>query len=208
MKKTRTKKNWIKEHLSDEFVKRAQKDGFRSRAAYKFIEMNDKYHLIRSNDRIVDLGSAPGSWSQAASSLITDRGKIFAIDLLPMDDVKNTTFIQGDFRELSILQKLEELLENTAIDLVISDMAPNISGIKMVDQQRAIYLNELALEFVKNNLKQNGFFLVKSFVGADFEKFLSELKIHFKKVFKIKPDSSRSRSSEIFLLGYEFQSKA
>lgn len=208
MKKTRTKKNWIKEHLSDEFVKRAQKDGFRSRAAYKFIEMNDKYHLIRSNDRIVDLGSAPGSWSQAASSLITDRGKIFAIDLLPMDDVKNTTFIQGDFRELSILQKLEELLENTAIDLVISDMAPNISGIKMVDQQRAIYLNELALEFVKNNLKQNGFFLVKSFVGADFEKFLNELKLHFKNVFKIKPDSSRSRSSEIFLLGYEFQSKA
>jgi len=112
MKKTRTKKNWIKEHLSDEFVKRAQKDGFRSRAAYKFIEMNDKYHLIRPNDRIVDLGSAPGSWSQAASSLISNNGKIFAIDLLPMDDVKNTTFIQGDFRELSILHKLEELLEN------------------------------------------------------------------------------------------------
>lgn len=205
MKKTRTKKNWIKEHLSDEFVKRAQKDGFRSRAAYKFIEMNDKYRLIRPNDRIVDLGSAPGSWSQAASSLVSNNGKIFAIDLLPMDDIKNTTFIQGDFRELSILQKLEELLENTVVDLVISDMAPNISGIKMVDQQKAIYLNELALEFAKNHLKQNGFFLVKSFVGVNFDEFLAELKINFKKVFKIKPDSSRSRSSEIFLLAHELK---
>ncbi len=203
MKKTRTKKNWIKEHLSDEFVKRAQKDGFRSRAAYKFIEMNDKYNLIRSNDRIVDLGSAPGSWSQAASSLITDRGKIFAIDLLPMDDVKNTTFIQGDFRELSILQKLEELLENTAIDLVISDMAPNISGIKSRDQAMINDLNYLSLEFALDWLKPKGHFMVKTFMGSGFEDYVKRLRSLFNKVKIEKPDSSRDRSAEIFLIGLE-----
>lgn len=203
MKKTRTKKNWIKEHLSDEFVKRAQKDGFRSRAAYKFIEMNDKYHLIRSNDRIVDLGSAPGSWSQAASSLITDRGKIFAIDLLPMDDVKNTTFIQGDFRELSILQKLEELLENTAIDLVISDMAPNISGIKSRDQAMMNDLNDLSLEFALDWLKPKGHFMVKTFMGSGFEDYVKRLRSLFNKVKIEKPDSSRDRSAEFFLIGLE-----
>ena len=203
MKKTRTKKNWIKEHLSDEFVKRAQKDGFRSRAAYKFIEMDDKYHLIRSNDRIVDLGSAPGSWSQAASSLITDRGKIFAIDLLPMDDVKNTTFIQGDFRELSILQKLEELLENTAIDLVISDMAPNISGIKSRDQAMINDLNDLSLEFALDWLKPKGHFMVKTFMGSGFEDYVKRLRSLFNKVKIEKPDSSRDRSAEFFLIGLE-----
>ncbi len=203
MKKTRTKKNWIKEHLSDEFVKRAQKDGFRSRAAYKFIEMNDKYHLIRSNDRIVDLGSAPGSWSQAASSLITDRGKIFAIDLLPMDNVKNTTFIQGDFRELSILQKLEELLENTAIDLVISDMAPNISGIKSRDQAMINDLNDLSLEFALDWLKPKGHFMVKTFMGSGFEDYVKRLRSLFNKVKIEKPDSSRNRSAEFFLIGLE-----
>lgn len=203
MKKTRTKKNWIKEHLSDEFVKRAQKDGFRSRAAYKFIEMNDKYHLIRSNDRIVDLGSAPGSWSQAASSLITDRGKIFAIDLLPMDDVKNTTFIQGDFRELSILQKLEELLENTAIDLVISDMAPNISGIKSRDQAMINDLNDLSLEFALDWLKPKGHFMVKTFMGSGFEDYVKRLRSFFNVVKIEKPDSSRDRSAEFFLIGLE-----
>ena len=203
MKKTRTKKNWIKEHLSDEFVKRAQKDGFRSRAAYKFIEMNDKYHLIRSNDRIVDLGSAPGSWSQAASSLITDRGKIFAIDLLPMDDVKNTTFIQGDFRELSILQKLEELLENTAIDLVISDMAPNISGIKSRDQAMINDLNDLSLEFALDWLKPKGHFMVKTFMGSGFEDYVKRLRCFFNTVKIEKPDSSRDRSAEFFLIGLE-----
>ena len=203
MKKTRTKKNWIKEHLSDEFVKRAQKDGFRSRAAYKFIEMNDKYHLIRSNDRIVDLGSAPGSWSQAASTLITDRGKIFAIDLLPMDDVKNTTFIQGDFRELSILQKLEELLENTAIDLVISDMAPNISGIKSRDQAMINDLNDLSLEFALDWLKPKGHFMVKTFMGSGFEDYVKRLRSFFNTVKIEKPDSSRDRSAEFFLIGLE-----
>jgi len=208
MSKANSSKNWIKGHVKDPFVIQAQKDGYRSRAAYKLIEIDKKYHIIKPGIKAVDLGAAPGGWSQVLSNKIGATGRVVAADLLEMPPIKNIDFIQGNFEEEKVLRDIQDKLKNLPVDLVISDMAPNISGIKMVDQQRAIYLNELALEFVKNNLKQNGFFLVKSFVGADFENFLSELKIHFKKVFKIKPDSSRSRSSEIFLLGYEFQSKA
>ena len=208
MSKANSSKKWIKGHVKDPFVIQAQKDGYRSRAAYKLIEIDKKYHIIKPGIKAVDLGAAPGGWSQVLSNKIGATGRVVAADLLEMPPIKNIDFIQGNFEEEKVLRDIQDKLKNLPVDLVISDMAPNISGIKMVDQQRAIYLNELALEFVKNNLKQNGFFLVKSFVGADFENFLSELKIHFKKVFKIKPDSSRSRSSEIFLLGYEFQSKA
>ena len=208
MSKANSSKNWIKGHVKDPFVIQAQKDGYRSRAAYKLIEIDKKYHIIKPGIKAVDLGAAPGGWSQVLSNKIGATGRVVAADLLEMPPIKNIDFIQGNFEEEKVLRDIQDKLKNLPVDLVISDMAPNISGIKMVDQQRAIYLNELALEFVKNNLKQNGFFLVKSFVGADFEKFLSELKMHFKKVFKIKPDSSRRRSSEIFLLGYEFQSKA
>lgn len=208
MSKANSSKNWIKGHVKDPFVIQAQKDGYRSRAAYKLIEIDKKYHIIKPGIKAVDLGAAPGGWSQVLSNKIGATGRVIAADLLEMPPIKNIDFIQGNFEEEKVLRDIQDKLKNLPVDLVISDMAPNISGIKMVDQQRAIYLNELALEFVKNNLKQNGFFLVKSFVGADFEKFLNELKLHFKKVFKIKPDSSRSRSSEIFLLGYEFQSKA
>ncbi len=208
MSKANSSKNWIKGHVKDPFVIQAQKDGYRSRAAYKLIEIDKKYHIIKPGIKAVDLGAAPGGWSQVLSNKIGATGRVVAADLLEMPPIKNIDFIQGNFEEEKVLRNIQDKLKNLPVDLVISDMAPNISGIKMVDQQRAIYLNELALEFVKNNLKQNGFFLVKSFVGADFEKFLNELKLHFKKVFKIKPDSSRSRSSEIFLLGYEFQSKA
>ena len=208
MSKANSSKNWIKGHVKDPFVIQAQKDGYRSRAAYKLIEIDKKYHIIKPGINAVDLGAAPGGWSQVLSNKIGATGRVVAADLLEMPPIKNIDFIQGNFEEEKVLRDIQDKLKNLPVDLVISDMAPNISGIKMVDQQRAIYLNELALEFVKNNLKQNGFFLVKSFVGADFENFLNELKLHFKKVFKIKPDSSRSRSSEIFLLGYEFQSKA
>jgi 23S rRNA (uridine2552-2'-O)-methyltransferase len=208
MSKANSSKNWIKGHVKDPFVIQAQKDGYRSRAAYKLIEIDKKYHIIKPGIKAVDLGAAPGGWSQVLSNKIGATGRVVAADLLEMPPIKNIDFIQGNFEEEKVLRDIQDKLKNLPVDLVISDMAPNISGIKMVDQQRAIYLNELALEFVKNNLKQNGFFLVKSFVGADFEKFLNELKLHFKKVFKIKPDSSRRRSSEIFLLGYEFQSKA
>jgi len=207
MSKANSSKNWIKGHVKDPFVIQAQKDGYRSRAAYKLIEIDKKYHIIKPGIKAVDLGAAPGGWSQVLSNKIGATGRVVAADLLEMPPIKNIDFIQGNFEEEKVLRDIQDKLKNLPVDLVISDMAPNISGIKMVDQQRAIYLNELALEFVKNNLKQNGFFLVKSFVGADFEKFLNELKLHFKKVFKIKPDSSRREALKFFYWVMSFSQK-
>jgi 23S rRNA (uridine2552-2'-O)-methyltransferase len=203
MKRTRTSKSWMSEHTSDLFVKQAQKDGYRSRAAYKLIEINDKYNLFKEDMTIVDLGSAPGSWSQVAVKKIGSKGQVIALDLLEMHPIKKVEFIQGDFRENKVLIELENKLNNLEVDLVISDMAPNISGVKVVDQSAAIYLNELALDFSCNWLKPNGHLLVKSFIGADFDSFVSSVKPFFKKVIRIKPSSSRDRSSEIFVLGYE-----
>jgi 23S rRNA (uridine2552-2'-O)-methyltransferase len=203
MKRTRTSKSWMSEHISDVFVKQAQKDGYRSRAAYKLIEIDEKYNLFKENMTIVDLGSAPGSWSQVAANKIGIKGKVIALDLLEMQPIKKVEFIQGDFRDNKTLIEIENKLNNLEVDLVISDMAPNISGIKVVDQSAAIYLNELALDFSCNWLKPNGHLLVKSFIGADFDSFVDSVKPFFKKVIRIKPSSSRDRSSEIFILGYE-----
>ena len=203
MKRTRTSKSWMSEHVSDVFVKQAHKDGYRSRAAYKLIEINEKYNLFHENMTVVDLGSAPGSWSQVAVKKIGLKGKVIALDLLEMRPIKNVEFIQGDFRENKVLIEIENKLNNSEVGLVISDMAPNISGIKVVDQSAAIYLNELALDFSCNWLKPNGHLLVKSFIGADFDSFVDSVKPFFKKVIRIKPSSSRDRSSEIFVLGYE-----
>jgi len=202
MKRTRTSKSWMSEHVSDSFVKQAQKDGYRSRAAYKLIEIDEKHNLFEENMTIVDLGSAPGSWSQVAIKRIGLKGKVIALDLLEMQPIKNVEFIQGDFRDNKVLIEVENKLKNSEIGLVISDMAPNISGIKVVDQSAAIYLNELALDFSCNWLKPNGHLLVKSFIGADFDSFVDSMKPFFKKVLRIKPSSSRGRSSEIFVLGY------
>ena len=204
MSKANNSKNWIKGHVKDPFVIQAQKDGYRSRAAYKLIEIDKKYKIIKSGITAVDLGAAPGGWSQVLTKKIGLKGKVIGIDLLEVAPIKGIDFIQGDFMQEEILNEMVDKLENKPVDLVISDMAPNISGIKMVDQQKAIYLNELAFDFASKHLKQNGCFLVKSFVGKDFEEFVKDLKSCFKKVYKIKPDSSRSRSAEIFLLGYEF----
>lgn len=203
LKKIRTKANWIKEHLSDEYVQKAQHDGYRSRAAYKFLQIHEQYKLIKPNHRVVDLGSAPGSWSQAISSLLSEEGKIYAIDLLPMDPIKKTTFIQGDFRDEVILHDLEKIIENKPVDLVISDMAPNISGNKVRDQAMINDLNELTLEFAQDWLKPKGNFLVKTFMGLGFDEFVKKLKNHFSKVIIKKPDSSRDRSAELFLIGLE-----
>jgi len=204
MSKVNNSKNWIKGHIKDPFVIQAQKDGYRSRAAYKLIEIDKKYKIIKSGITAVDLGAAPGGWSQVLIKKIGLKGKVVGIDLLEVAPIKGIDFIQGDFMQEEILIEMVDKLENNPVDLVISDMAPNISGIKMVDQQKAIYLNELAFDFASKHLKQNGCFLVKSFVGKDFEEFVKNLRSCFKKVYKIKPDSSRSRSAEIFLLGYEF----
>ena len=188
----------------DAFSKLAKSRGFRSRSALKLLEVQKKDNFIKPTSRILDLGSSPGGWSQVLTKKIGLKGKVVGIDLLEVAPIKGIDFIQGDFMQEEILNEMVDKLENKPVDLVISDMAPNISGIKMVDQQKAIYLNELAFDFASKHLKQNGCFLVKSFVGKDFEEFVKDLRSCFKKVYKIKPDSSRSRSAEIFLLGYEF----
>jgi len=201
MKPTRTSKAWMQEHLNDPYVKLAQKEGYRARAAYKLMEIDDKDKLIKPGMTIVDLGSAPGSWSQVAVQRLKGQGKVIALDILDMQPIGGVTFIQGDFREESVLRALEEKLNKTQVDLVIADMAPNISGIKDVDQAGAAYLTELALEFSKDWLKPSGNFLVKVFVGAGFEEILQNMRQMFDKVVTRKPKASRDRSSEVYLLG-------
>ena len=201
MKVTRTSKAWMQEHLNDEFVKRAQKEGYRARAAYKLIEIDDKDKLIKPGMTIVDLGSTPGSWSQVAVQRLKGNGKVIALDILDMTGIAGVTFIQGDFREDAVLKQLQEAINNKPVDLVIADMAPNISGVKDVDQAGAAYLTELALEFSKDWLKPNGNFLVKVFIGIGFDDIVKTMRVHFDKVVTRKPKASRDRSSEVYLLG-------
>ena len=201
MKVTRTSKAWMQEHLNDEFVKRAQKEGYRARAAYKLIEIDDKDKLIKPGMTIVDLGSTPGSWSQVAVQRLKGQGKVIALDILDMTGIAGVTFIQGDFREEAVLLQLQAAINNKPVDLVIADMAPNISGVKDVDQAGAAYLTELALEFSKDWLKPNGSFLVKVFIGAGFDDIVKTMRLHFDKVVTRKPKASRDRSSEVYLLG-------
>ena len=201
MKRSKTSKSWMNEHVSDAYVKKAKMAGYRSRAAFKLIEANDKYQFLEKKMNVVDLGSAPGSWSQVLASLMDGNGNIFALDLLDIDPIKGVDFIQGDFREQGVLEILEKKLDKTRLDLVISDLAPNISGIKSADQAGIIYLNELALQFAVDWLKPKGNFLVKSFIGAEFDDYVREVKKYFKAVYTFKPKSSRNRSSEIFVYG-------
>lgn len=201
MKPTRTSKAWMMEHLNDPYVKLAQKEGYRARAAYKLMEIDDKDKLIKPGMTIVDLGSAPGSWSQVAVQRLKGQGKVIALDILDMQPIGGVTFLQGDFREESVLRQLEQTLNKTQVDLVIADMAPNISGVKDVDQAGAAYLTELALEFSKDWLKPSGNFLVKVFIGAGFEEILQTMRQMFDKVVTRKPKASRDRSSEVYLLG-------
>ena len=201
MKPTRTSKAWMQEHLNDEYVKRAQKEGYRARAAYKLIEIDDKDKLIKPGMTIVDLGSTPGSWCQVAVQRLKGQGKIIALDILDMTGIAGVTFIQGDFREETVLNQLEAALNNKPVDLVIADMAPNISGISDVDQAGAMHLTELALEFSQQWLKPNGNFLVKVFIGAGFDDMVKTMRQQFDKVVTRKPKASRDRSSEVYLLG-------
>ena len=196
----------MQEHLNDAFVKQAQKDGYRARAAYKLIEIDDKDHLIKPGMAVVDLGSAPGSWSQVVAQRLKGQGKIIALDILPMVGIAGVDFIQGDFREDAVLAELEDRLNGQPIDLVISDMAPNISGISSVDQANAAYLTELAVDFSLKWLKPNGNFLVKVFIGSGFEEIVKLMRESFEKVVTRKPKASRDRSSEVYLLGLKRKS--
>jgi 23S rRNA (uridine2552-2'-O)-methyltransferase len=201
LKVTRTSKAWMQEHLNDEFVKRAQKEGYRARAAYKLIEIDDKDKLIKPGMIIVDLGSSPGSWCQVVVQRLKGQGKIIALDILEMTGLAGVTFIQGDFREDAVLKQLQEAINNKPVDLVIADMAPNISGVKDVDQAGATYLTELALEFSGEWLKPGGNFLVKVFIGSSFDDIVKTMRGQFDKVVTRKPKASRDRSSEVYLLG-------
>jgi 23S rRNA (uridine2552-2'-O)-methyltransferase len=206
MKRRPTSKAWMQEHVSDEFVKKAQRDGYRARSAYKLIEIDDKDHLLKPGMTVVDLGAAPGSWSQVAVERLKGNGRVIALDLLDMQPLAGVEFIQGDFREDAVLQQLENLLHGKQVDLVIADMAPNISGISVVDQSRAAYLTELALEFSMKWLKPGGHFLVKVFAGSGFDEIVKSMRGHFEKVATRKPKASRDRSSEVYLLGLKRKS--
>lgn len=203
MKRSKTSKQWMREHVNDPFVQLAQKEGYRSRAAYKLMEIDERDHLLKPGMIVVDLGATPGGWSQVAARKLGGNGKVIALDLLPLHPLPGVDFIQGDFREDSVLAELEAMLAGKKIGLVISDMAPNISGIGIADQARAMHLAELALDFAANHLQPGGAFLVKVFQGAGFAEYFKQMKQHFGKVLTRKPKASRDRSSELYLLGLE-----
>lgn len=190
----------MQEHVNDTYVQRAKAEGWRSRAAFKLIELDDKYHLIRPGMTVADLGSAPGSWSQVVRKRLQGNGHIVALDLLPMDPIPGVEFIQGDFREDAVFAQLEELLGGHPVDLVLSDMAPNISGIAVADQARVMHLAELTLDFCARQLKPGGAMLVKVFQGSGFMELRSAVMQAFSEVQVKKPSASRDRSSETYLL--------
>lgn len=188
----------MKEHLDDHYVKLAQRDGYRARAAYKLLEINDKLQLIKKGMTVVDLGSAPGSWSQVAGKLVGDSGKLIASDILPMDTLENVTFIQGDFREQAIFDKIMAEAADKKVDVVLSDMAPNTSGFASVDQPRMIYLCELAVDFASQVLNEGGSLIIKVFQGEGSDELRKQMQQTFNKVRSIKPKASRARSKEMY----------
>lgn len=199
-KKNKIIRAWVHEHVNDPYVRRAQKDGYRSRAAYKLLEVDAKYGILSGAKRIVDLGCAPGSWSQVAIKVVGDTGIVVGVDLLPIEYLHKLNFIQGDFTDNSIVDKLLDTLGTKMVDVVLSDMAPNLSGIKTVDQARGAYLVELVLDFAANYLKVGGNCLIKAFQGAEFDKLVKLTKPMFAQVSIYKPDSSKSKSSELYLV--------
>lgn len=189
------------EHVNDPYVQQAKKDGWRSRAAFKLIEIDDRDKLLKRGEVVVDLGATPGGWSQVAAQRVGDAGLVLALDLLEMAPIRGVHFIQGDFREESVLAELEKNLGEREVGLVMSDMAPNMSGMAVMDQARVMHLAELGLEFSRAHLKPDGAFLVKVFQGRDYEAFVKAMRETFQTVAVRKPDASRDRSAEVYLLG-------
>ena len=200
-------KAWMMEHVNDPFVHLAKKHGYRARAAFKLKELNDKWQLIKKGMVIVDLGAAPGSWSQVLSQELNGTGKIIALDLLPMEPIANVEFLQCDFSAVNAENFLKTALNNAAPDLILSDMAPNISGVKSVDQAKSVALAELALDFARQFLKNDGAFVVKVFQGAELDSFVAEMQSVFHKVLRLKPKASRPRSPEVYLCGKGIKSR-
>lgn len=205
MARTNSSARWLREHFTDEYVKRARQEGYRSRAVYKLLEINEKDRLLRPGLTVVDLGAAPGGWSQLAVKLMGGQGLIIALDILPMEPLAGVEFIQGDFRETAVLERLLAVLDQRPVDLILADMAPNTSGIKGVDQPRGIYLNELALDFARRCLRPGGDFLLKAFQGEGFDAFLQEARRSFSSIAPRKPKASRARSAEQYLLARNYR---
>jgi 23S rRNA (uridine2552-2'-O)-methyltransferase len=201
--RSKSSRRWLDRHFSDEYVKRAQKEGYRSRAVFKLLEIQEKDRLLAPGMRVADLGAAPGGWSQVAARLLGDKGHLVALDLLPMDPLPGVTLIQGDFREEEVLTQLREALAGEPLDLVLSDMAPNMSG-TAADQPRLMYLCELALDFAVQHLKPGGALVIKTFQGEGFDDFLKTLRQHFRQVASRKPKSSRRESRELYLVARGF----
>jgi 23S rRNA (uridine2552-2'-O)-methyltransferase len=204
-KKHRFGKAWMHEHVTDPFVQEAKRQGYRSRAAFKLTQIGERDKLFRPGGRAVDLGAAPGSWSQVLAQRMGPKATIVAIDLLPMDPVRGVTVLQGDFAADEGLAAVEAALGGRPVDLVVSDMAPNLSGIDSADQARSIHLAELALEFAANRLQPGGDFAVKAFQGEGFDAFVAAVRDHFDKAYVRKPDASRDRSREVFVVGKGFR---
>ncbi|MGZ8194469.1 MAG: 23S rRNA (uridine(2552)-2'-O)-methyltransferase RlmE [Methylosarcina sp.] len=205
MGRSKSSNLWMREHFDDPYVKMAQAQGYRSRAVFKLKEIQDKDQIIKPGMNIIDLGAAPGGWSQFARQLIGNKNKVIALDILPMDVIDGVEFILGDFREQAVLDELQTRLNGASVDLVMSDMAPNMSGNKSTDQIRSLYLAELALETAKSVLTQGGVFLVKLFQGEGFELFHRNLRNYFSKVVIRKPKASRPRSNEVYILATGFK---
>jgi 23S rRNA (uridine2552-2'-O)-methyltransferase len=198
--RSKTSGRWLQEHFDDEYVKKAQNEGYRARAVYKLLEIDEKDRLLKPGMTVVDLGAAPGSWSEVAAQRVGDKGRVIALDILPMDSLPGVTVIQGDFREEGPYNALLDALGESHVDLVMSDMAPNISGMKGIDQPRAMYLAELALELARKVLKPGGGLLIKVFNGEGLDAFKQELRKEFDQLIVRKPKASRPRSAEIYLL--------
>ena len=205
MKRSKSSRQWLDRHFNDAYVKKAQQAGYRSRAAFKLLEIQEKDKVIKPGMRVVDLGAAPGGWCQVARDLVGDKGQIIALDILPMDPIAGVSIIQGDFREDGPLEELRNLLGGEPVDLVISDMSPNVTGVGSVDQPRAMYLCELALDFARECLKPGGGFVIKVFQGTGFDEYLKAVRQSFGRVASRKPDSSRSKSREIYLVAGNFK---
>ena len=205
MAKSKTSKKWMEEHVNDPYVKRAQVDGYRSRASYKLIEINEKDNLFKAGNVVMDLGSAPGGWSQIVARVVGDSGRVIASDILPMDSIIGVDFIQGDFTTDEVYEQILALLGDRKVDVVISDMAPNMSGVNTTDQFSSMYLVELALDMARNVLKPGGSFCAKVFQGVGYEEYAKDVRTSFSKVLVRKPAASRPRSREVYLVAKGFK---
>lgn len=205
MARSKTSKKWLDEHVNDPYVKKAQVDGYRSRASYKLIEIDEKDKLFKPGNIVMDLGSAPGGWSQIVVPMVGDKGRVIASDILHMDSIIGVEFIQGDFTDEAIYEQILETLNDDKVDVVISDMAPNLSGVNATDQYASMYLVELALDMARNVLKPGGSFCAKVFQGVGYDEYVKDVRSSFNKVLIRKPAASRPRSREVYIVGKGFK---